>query len=258
MPHAISTDGLRIHFETGGSGAPVLLLHPNHATCRSWVELGWFDALASAGLRALALDARGFGESDQVTTARDLLPDTSTEDIKAVLRVLDLEEVHLCGFSLGSAAALRFAVDMPERVQSVVLGGLGIGPLVQMGLFLGPSADDARRNALAQLDRVTSRSQEAARYFALVREVIETVPLAQVVASQLSAPILGIAGETDPQTPTVLYQQLRELGVPIQVQEIRGVGHGTCFSDARFREAAIDFLAALQLNQGPLGRQPEL
>jgi pimeloyl-ACP methyl ester carboxylesterase len=78
----------------------------------------------------------------------------------------------------------------------------------------------------------------------LVREVLETVPLAPITATPLRMPILGIAGETDPQTPSMLYEQLRNTGTPIRIQEISGAGHGTCFSDPRFREAAIDFFAA--------------
>lgn len=244
MPHALSRDGLRIHFEASGSGTPVLLLHPNHATCKSWIDLGWFDALASSGFRAVALDARGYGDSEDATVAQHLRPGTSTEDIRAVLDLLDLDAVHVCGFSLGAAAAVRFAFDVPERAKSLVLGGLGLGPLVQMGLFLGPSADDARRQALTQLDRVRPSSERTARYFILAREVIESVPLARVSGAHLRAPILGIAGSVDPLSPTLLYEQLRALGASIKVQEVPGTGHGACFSDVRFREATLDFLAA--------------
>lgn len=219
-----------------------MLLHPNHATCRTWIDLGWFDALLSVGFRAVAVDARGFGGSDPANSARDVSGPTSTEDLKAVLQQLQLDTVHVCGFSLGAAAALRFALDAPERVKTVVLGGLGLGPLVQMGLYLGPSADPARCDALMQLERVLRSSEKEAGYFTLVREAIETLPLESVGPGRLRAPLLGVAGETDRHMPFVLYQQLRETGASLQTHSIVGAGHGTCFSDARFRQAAIDFV----------------
>jgi len=129
MPNVVSKDGLRIHFEASGSGVPVVLLHPANATCRSWIDLGWFELLQSRGCRAVTLDARGFGESDDVATPEQLSPGTSTDDIASVMDALGIQSAHLCGFSLGAAAAVRFSVDKPARVDSLILGGLALGPL---------------------------------------------------------------------------------------------------------------------------------
>jgi non-heme chloroperoxidase len=248
MPLVLSSDGLRIHFEASGSGAPVLLLHPNHATAKSWIDLGWFDALASWGFRAVALDARGFGDSDDPTSAQQLAPGTSSADIAAALDLLELGAVHVCGYSLGAAAAIRFAYDLPARVKSLVLGGLGVGPLVQMGLFIGSSADDSRHRALAQLAGLRQSTDRTARYFTFVRESIECVVLERLDAARLRAPMLGIAGAGDAQKPAELYELLRELAVSIQVRELSGAGHGACFADSRFREEAVNFLASSQVS----------
>jgi non-heme chloroperoxidase len=137
MPEVASRDGLRIHYQVSGQGVPVVLLHPNNATSRSWIELGWFDSLESVGCRPVSLDARAFGQSDPVTDPARLSPGTSTDDIAAVLDALGIEVAHLCGFSMGAAASLRFAADQPARVESLVLGGLALGPLAQVGLYLG-------------------------------------------------------------------------------------------------------------------------
>jgi pimeloyl-ACP methyl ester carboxylesterase len=244
MPHALSPDGMRIHFEAAESGVPVLLLHPNNATSRSWLELGWFDALAELGLRAVALDARGFGESDDVTVASQLAPWTSTDDIAAVLAALEIESAHLCGFSLGAAAALRCAIDRPESVSSLVLGGLGLGPLVQMGLFSGNDAEQARSEALSQLERVRPASERAAGYFGLLGATIAATELSPLgaAAGAVRAPVLGVAGSLDRFAPVRLFEQMRASGVAIEIRELPGVGHGACFIDPAFRAAALDFL----------------
>jgi pimeloyl-ACP methyl ester carboxylesterase len=92
-----------------------VLLHPNGASSSSWVELGSIDALQAVGLRAVSLDAGGFGRSDAITDPGRLSPGTSTDDVAAVLDVLAIEAAQLCGFSLEhKAACLSLArVDQP-------------------------------------------------------------------------------------------------------------------------------------------------
>jgi non-heme chloroperoxidase len=244
MPSVVSKDGLRIHFEASGSGTPVILLHPANATCRSWIDLGWFESLQSRGCRAVSLDARGFGESDDVETPEQLSPRASTDDIASVMDTLGIESAHLCGFSLGAAAAVRFSVDQPSRVDSLILGGLALGPLVQVGLYLGRSAEEARRRALTQLDRVKHTSSRATNYFSAVQAVMLATPLRCLAAADLRSPILGVVGEADHYDPVALYEDLRASGARIQLKIIPNVGHGACFPHAEFRRAALDFIAA--------------
>lgn len=136
----------RIAYDAFGSGAAVVLLHPAHATRRAWADLGWVDAFTALGLRAVAIDARGFGDSARVSDPAALAPGRSSLDVAAVLDALAIESAHLCGYSLGAAQALRFALDRPARVRSLVLGGLTIGPLIG----LDPSDPVALHRALRE------------------------------------------------------------------------------------------------------------
>jgi pimeloyl-ACP methyl ester carboxylesterase len=187
MPSVLSRDGSPIWYESSGHGIPVILLHPNNATAGSWKDLGWFEALAELGLRAIALDARGFGASAAIERTEQLLPGTTTDDIAAVMDSLELESAHICGFSLGAACAARFAIDAPDRVHCLVLGGLARGPLAQMGLYVGRSATDARREAIRQVDRrIEESSPDAMEYFRAVRELISGVALTRLAGVQSS------------------------------------------------------------------------
>jgi len=249
MPYAVTTDAMRIYFEAADSGIPVVLLHPNNATLRSWIDLGWFDALSSLGYRPIALDARGFGASSEVTRPEQLWPGSASADVDAVLDSLGIATAHVCGFSLGATMALRFAYDRPGRARSLVVGGLSLGPLVQMGLYLGTDAEAWRAQALAQLARLTHSSTRAGGYFQCVHEVLTTSSLEPLLSAGLGAelrpPLLGVYGERDPLQPAAVYAPLcvPDSGAFAQLEVIPEVGHGSCFTHPRFREASVELFA---------------
>ena len=245
MPEAASRDGLRIRYESFGSGPAVVLLHPANATRRAWADLGWVEELSSLGLRVVTLDARGFGGSAAVSDPAHLGPGSSTADIAAVLAALEIEAAHLCGFSLGAAHALRFSHDHPERVKSLVLGGLAVGPLAQVGLHLSPHAGLARREALRQIERPLSKATpEAREYLRAVQELLSTIELAPVAVASLRFPILGVSGDADPYDPPALYRALHAQGASIESAIIPGAGHGTCFTHPDLRARATRFIAS--------------
>jgi pimeloyl-ACP methyl ester carboxylesterase len=244
VPLVISKDGARIHYAAHGGGRPVVLLHPNRATSASWQALGWLDALARAGLRAIALHARGFGASEPVGSAAQLRPGSSSEDLAAVLDALGIEAAWLCGYSLGAAHALRFAVDHPARVHALVLGGLALGPLVQCGLAASADPDADRRQALAELERPLAKAIGPERaYFEAVREVIATAPLRALGAARLPLPVLAIAGQRDRVGRGAIEAALRGTGARLAVRTLEAADHGGAFVHPEFRSAAIEFLA---------------
>ena len=74
-----------------------------------------------ADVRALAIDLRGFGDSETkpVDAARGLRD--FADDVRSVLDALDLDAVHLVGWSMGGGVVLQVALDAPERVLSLTL-----------------------------------------------------------------------------------------------------------------------------------------
>jgi pimeloyl-ACP methyl ester carboxylesterase len=245
MPEVASSGGFRIGYESFGRGLAVLLLHPANATREAWSYLGWAEALTSAGHRVVTVDSRGFGGSDRVSSPGQLAPGTSSLDISAVMDALEIDSAHLCGFSLGAAQALRFVLDQPPRVRSLVLGGLAVGPLAQMGLHLSASAEAARTEALVQVLRPLEKaSGEARAYFLAVQGLLSATPLLPITPSNLRVPILGVSGAADPYDPPALYRTLSSGGARIEISSIPGVGHGTCFTHPNFRKLATQFVVA--------------
>lgn len=113
-------DGLVLRGEAWGDpGArPVLLLHGGGQTRHSWTETS--QRLAAAGLRALAVDLRGHGESDW-DPAGGYDFGWFAQDVEALLRSLPRPGV-VVGASLGGIAALvAVGLEVPERCKGLVL-----------------------------------------------------------------------------------------------------------------------------------------
>lgn len=83
-------------------------------------------ALAASGLRVLAPDLRGFGESDRVSGGGYYHFPDYVADLDAALAKLAPEPFFLVGHSMGGTVATLFAGARPERVTKLaVLEGLG-------------------------------------------------------------------------------------------------------------------------------------
>ncbi|WP_147918642.1 alpha/beta fold hydrolase [Ruania zhangjianzhongii] len=98
-----STD-IDLYYEDQGSGQPVVLIHGYPLDGHSW-ELQTRELLAS-GYRVITYDRRGFGQSAKVGSGYDY--DTFAADLNAVLETLDLTDVILIGFSMGTGELARY------------------------------------------------------------------------------------------------------------------------------------------------------
>jgi non-heme chloroperoxidase len=109
---------IEIHFEDHGSGQPVVLIHGFPLDGRSWDKQE--RALLEAGYRIVSYDRRGFGESSRTTIGFDY--DTFADDLHALLEHLDLRDVVLVGFSMGTGEVVRYlGRHGSERVSKAAL-----------------------------------------------------------------------------------------------------------------------------------------
>jgi non-heme chloroperoxidase len=115
-------DGLCLHYaETGDAeGQPVVFLHgwPD-----SWFSFSRVLRLLPAKIRALAVDQRGFGDSDRPASGYTI-PEMAGDAI-AFLDALGIERATFVGHSFGSFVARQAAIAQPDRVDSLVLIGTG-------------------------------------------------------------------------------------------------------------------------------------
>ena len=82
---------VELYYEDWGHGQPVVLIHGWPSSHEMWEYQ--INDLVDAGFRVIAYDRRGFGKSSKPHDGYDY--DTFTDDLKALLDDLDLQDVTL-------------------------------------------------------------------------------------------------------------------------------------------------------------------
>jgi pimeloyl-ACP methyl ester carboxylesterase len=95
---------IQLYYEDQGAGQPVVLIHGYPLNGHSWERQT--SELVAAGYRVIAYDRRGFGQSSKVGSGYNY--DTFAADLNTLLETLDLRDVTLVGFSMGTGELARY------------------------------------------------------------------------------------------------------------------------------------------------------
>jgi non-heme chloroperoxidase len=111
---------IKLYYEDHGSGQPVVLIHGYPLDGHSWEKQE--RVLLDAGYRVITYDRRGFGQSSMPVIGYDY--DTFAADLNKVLEHLNLRDVVLVGFSMGTGEVTRYLGKYGSgRVSKAVLMG---------------------------------------------------------------------------------------------------------------------------------------
>jgi pimeloyl-ACP methyl ester carboxylesterase len=111
--------GVKLWFtDTGGTGAPIVLLHANTGTSAYWAKQN--GPFSRAGYRVIAFDRRGWGKStaDPSTGPQ---PGTIADDLQALVDHLKLGKFYLLGTAGGGFVALDYAAWHQERLRGLII-----------------------------------------------------------------------------------------------------------------------------------------
>lgn len=113
-----SHDGGTVYTVIRGSGPTIVFSHGVTLTSRVWVKQ--FQTLPEHGVRVVAFDHRGHGESVCGDTGHSI--ENLAADMRSVLEGLDLRDVILVGHSMGGIAVQALVAHHPDLARDRVRG----------------------------------------------------------------------------------------------------------------------------------------
>lgn len=116
---AVSANGIQLHVVECGDGPLVVLLHGFPEFWWSWRHQ--LTGLAEAGYRAVAVDLRGYGDSDKPPRGYDLW--TLAGDVAGLVRALGEPEARIVGHDWGGLIGWTVAVLHSRLVRSLAVFG---------------------------------------------------------------------------------------------------------------------------------------
>ncbi len=230
-----------------GEGEPIVLVHGFASTKeKNWVEPRWVRTLTQANRRVIALDNRGHGASTKFYDPAAYHTATMADDVRALLDHLGIGRADVMGYSMGARISAYLALARPERVRSVVLGGLGMHLIDGVGLpesiaeaLEAPSLKDVS-DAQGRMFRAfadLTRSDRAA-LAACIRGSRQT--LSRLEVARIDMPMLIAVGTADPIAGSA--HDLAELVPGAQALDIPARDHMLAVGDRVFKDGVIRFL----------------
>ena len=252
------------YLDLAGSGVPLLLIHGLMVSGAMYQPI---LSILNGHHRLIVPDLRGHGHSSALPGPSSV--EQLASDLAHLLDELQVDAVHVLGYSQGGAVAQQFAHTHPRRVKSLILACTFscnvLSRREQIEARLSPWL--VRLLGVRRMGRLAINhsggqpvSPETAHW---LEEIIATQTTANMVAAiesmntfdsrqwlhQIVCPTLVIAGAEDEAVPLTHSQRLAE-GIPnTHLQVIEGAGHFLIFTHTdSFVQAMEAFLASVNNN----------
>ena len=231
----------------------VLLIHGFASNVSAnWVQTGWVRTLTDAGYRVVAYDNRGHGESEKLHDLNDYGAPLMAQDARRLLDHLDIQHVHVLGYSMGARITAFLLLNHPERVASAIFGGLGINMVNGM---TGRGDTVAEALEAPSLDEVTDPGGRVFRAFAeQTKSDLKALaacmrsaraPITAAAVGRISKPVLVAVGSED--TIAGSGAELAALIPGARHFDIPGRDHMKAVGDRAFKTVIIEFLKTAKI-----------
>jgi pimeloyl-ACP methyl ester carboxylesterase len=130
----VSANGIRLHLAECGDGPLVVLAHGFPEFWWSWRHQ--LVGLAKAGCRAVAVDLRGYGDSDKPPRGYDLW--TLAGDLGGLIRALGEQRASIVGHGWGGLIGWTLAALHPRQVRALVVLGAAHPLALRQAIWADP------------------------------------------------------------------------------------------------------------------------
>jgi len=260
-------NGLNMHYVTAGEGPPVILLHGFPDTHQIWRRQ--IPVLAAAGLRVIAPDLRGYGQTDMPQDVGAYAVSFLADDVLRLMDALGIEKAAVVGHDWGALIGWHLAMHAPERITRYAalsvghpqaIARSGIGQKLRfwyMLVFKTPVVAEALLKAgdwAALRKMIRSREQQDIWIAALAPQGRLTAALNYYRANfkpasgqrplPVDVPVMGVWSEHDPALGEQQMLDSREqCRAGFRYERIDGVGHWMQLSGAdRLNALLLDFV----------------
>jgi pimeloyl-ACP methyl ester carboxylesterase len=249
MSDFTTADGLTLAYDDLGpqDARPILLIHGFSSNREEgWRRTGWYSAIERRGQRLIAMDTRGHGLSAKPHDPAAYERSRLVGDLVALLDHRNVGRADVVGYSMGARLALQLALSAPDRVDHLVLGGIG-------GRIFTPSPpDDAMGQAMEAADpeSISDPMLRSFRHFAdeqgedrLALAALSRAPSGGLTPDDLygvRSPTLVAAGSRDELAGSP--QVLAEAIPGAKAVTLPGCDHFNAIPHALLKASVFDFL----------------
>jgi len=240
------------YWDTGGTGEPIVLLHPATGSAAIWLYQQ--PVFAAAGYRVIAYSRRGHVPSER---GDDASVGTASSELHTLVEHLKLDRFHIVGSAAGGFIVPDYALSHPERLLSMVIAssqGGGEDPgyraTIQRIAFkqfidmpasfreLGPSYRAGYPEGVAHWEAL----EHAALYGGRIRQP-NAFPLTWDNLAKISVPALMFTGDADLYIPPWLMHEYARHIPGCETAIIPGAGHSAYWEQPEiFNKLVLDFI----------------
>ena len=193
-------NGIKLYYETHGTGRPLILLHGGLA---SGDTFGPNLSALAAGRQVITVDLQGHGRTADID--RPLNAELMAGDIAALIKHLKLDRPDVMGYSLGGGVAFFVALRHPELVGKLVLVSTAIKrnafypEILAQQVQVGPAAAEAmKQTPMYQLyASVAPRPEDWARLLGKLGDAMKDDFDFSKDVAKIQATTLVVAGDAD-------------------------------------------------------------
>ena len=204
--HTAPVNGIKLYYETYGSGPSLLLIHGNGGSIAAMrCQIPFF----AKSYRVIIADSRAHGKSEDGTGP--LTYDQIASDLSGVLQQLNAGPTDVVGWSDGGIIALLLAIQHPDQIKSIVADAPNLRP-DSTAIFPGvlESIRKARDQADAKLAQ-GDHSQKWTREKRWNQMMLDYPRIPLTDLHKIKAPTLVMGGDADMIPPEHLLEIYRNI-----------------------------------------------